>query len=154
MRKKKYRFTMPPEIEISYIYKDSIDDHPIITNAEQIHELLKVIWKPRSLNHREEFIAIMLNRANRVLGYYKVSTGGIASTAVDPLLIFQAALKSNASSIIMAHNHPSGSLLPSANDVILAKRLELLGEFIGIKVLDHIIIGQGGIWNYSGKTKI
>ncbi len=151
MPKKKFRLSRPPEIELSYIYKDPIEDHPVITNPDQVHELLKAIWKPGSLNHREEMIAIYMNRAGRVLGYYGVSSGGISSTAVDPLLIFQVALKVNASSIIMAHNHPSGNLLPSANDMVLAKRLELLGEFLYVKVLDHIIIGQSGIWNYSGK---
>ncbi len=77
MRKKKYRLTRSPEIEISYIYKDPIEEHLIITNLEQIHELLKVIWKPESLNHREKFIAIMLNKSNRALGYYQVGVDGI-----------------------------------------------------------------------------
>ncbi len=75
-----------------------------------------------------------------MLGVYQVSSGGTTGTVVDPKLIFQAALKTNASSVIIAHNHPSGNLQPSDLDKKLTSKLINAGSFLDINVLDHLII--------------
>jgi DNA repair protein RadC len=82
----------------------------------------------------------MLNKANKVLGYSKISSGGISGTLVDPKLIFQTALKANASSIILAHNHPSGNKQPSDADTRITKKCTGAGTLLDITVLDHLII--------------
>ncbi|WP_317168263.1 JAB domain-containing protein [Pontibacter pamirensis] len=88
----------------------------------------------------EQFKVMLLNRANKVLGIYETSTGGVAGTVADPKLIFVAALKACASSIVLCHNHPSGNLKPSAADLQLTKKIKQGGELLDIAVLDHIIL--------------
>jgi DNA repair protein RadC len=89
---------------------------------------------------KEEFYILLLNRANRVKGWYKVSEGGTAGTVVDPKLIFSTALKCHASSIILSHNHPSGNVKPSEEDLKLTKKLTEGGKLLEIAVLDHLIL--------------
>jgi len=88
----------------------------------------------------EEFKILLLNRANRVIGCYDVSTGGICGTIVDPRVIYAAALKSCAVGIILAHNHPSGNLTPSEADLQLTRKLRDGGMLLDIAILDHIIL--------------
>ena len=83
---------------------------------------------------------MLLNRYNKVIGIFTVSQGGIAGTVADPKLIFGCALKAAASGMILAHNHPSGSLQASQADMDLTEKLREGGRLLNIKVLDHIII--------------
>jgi len=90
----------------------------------------------------EQFAIIMLNQANQVLKVENISEGGITGTVVDPKRVFRAAINSNAINIILAHNHPSGSLKPSKNDLDLTQKLKKAGEYLQIMVLDHLILGD------------
>ena len=101
------------------------------------------------MEFKEEFYVILLNRANKVLGWYKVSEGGMSGTVVDPKLIFSIALKGLACSIVLAHNHPSGNLQPSSQDITLTKRLKAAGELLEIPVLDHLILSNEGFYSFS-----
>jgi DNA repair protein RadC len=92
----------------------------------------------------EHFCILMLNRANKVLGIEKISTGGAAGTVVDTKVIFKKALEKNASSIILCHNHPSGTLRPSQQDLTLTKNLTAAGKFMDIPIIDHMILTSGG----------
>ena len=92
------------------------------------------------MSHVEKFMILCLNRANKVLGWSRVSTGGISGCVADPRIIFQTALKANASSVIAAHNHPSGNKQPNQSDIALTKKLKEAGEFLDIQMLDHIIL--------------
>ena len=83
---------------------------------------------------------MLLNRANKILGIFTVSTGGVAGTVADPKVTFATALKGNASSIILAYNHPSGNLKPSEADRQLTNKLSQAGKLLDISVLDHLII--------------
>lgn len=85
---------------------------------------------------------MLLNRMNKVLGIFLVSVGGFAVTICDPKVVFQAALKANASSIILAHNHPSGNLKPSDADLKLTEKLKKGGLLLDIAVLDHLILTE------------
>jgi DNA repair protein RadC len=89
---------------------------------------------------RECFYALYLNRANKVLGYILVSIGGISGTTVDPRSIFQTALKANACSVILCHNHPSGNSDPSDADNNITRKIKEAGDILEIKLLDHIIL--------------
>lgn len=80
---------------------------PKVCTSGEVHEILKVNWDADLLELQEQFKIMLLNRANRVLGIVKISTGGMVGTIVDPKLIFGAALKEGACSVILAHNHPS-----------------------------------------------
>ena len=101
------------------------------------------------MEFKEEFYIILLNRANKVLGWYKVSEGGMSGTVVDPKLVFSIALKSMASAILLSHNHPSGNLKPSNEDINLTKRLKEAGALLEIPVLDHLILTSDGYYSFA-----
>lgn len=90
----------------------------------------------------EEFKILLLNRRNRVLGVVDISQGGLSGTVADPNVIFAAALKSCASGIILAHNHPSEELDPSREDVAFTNKIKAGAELLDLKVLDHLIISK------------
>lgn len=96
----------------------------------------------------EEFKVILFNRGNRVLGIADISMGGVNDTYVDPKVIFAIALQGNACGLILAHNHPSGLLLPSDADLKLTKRLQECGRLLGINVWNHLIISQNRYYSF------
>jgi len=132
------------DIEITYTPKLRISQLPRVTDSYEAYQLLYERWDKGKLQFIEQFKMLLLNRSNRVLGIYTVSHGGIAGTVVDPRLIFIAALKSCATSIILAHNHPSGNMKPSNDDLIITRKLQEAGKLLDIPVLDHLIITSEG----------
>lgn len=100
------------------------------------------------LNH-EEFWILLLGRNNKVIGKELISKGGLSGTVADPKVIFHVALQHQASSIILAHNHPSGNLKPSQQDVDLTKRLYNAGKILEINVFDHLIITDDGFLSFA-----
>lgn len=99
----------------------------------------------------EEFWVIYLNKQNKIIGKEKISAGGLSATVVDVRIIFKNALDRLSSAIILAHNHPSGSLKPSEHDIRLTKNLREAGKVIDIHVLDHIIISNTGYFSFADK---
>jgi len=97
----------------------------------------------------EEFVALMLNRANHLIRAETISIGGISGTVVDPKVLFKRALDASASSLILAHNHPSGNLQPSEADKSITAKLKRAGDDLEIKVLDHLIIGEGAYYSFA-----
>jgi DNA repair protein RadC len=91
---------------------------------------------------REHFWTIFLDGKNRVTGLNLVSIGTLTAALVHPREVFKAAIAGTAAAIILCHNHPSGEATPSAEDLALTKRLGEVGELIGIRVLDHIVLGH------------
>lgn len=127
------------EITISYSHQVKASDRISISSSRQAFEVASS--KYRDPAYVETFGVLMLNRANKVLGFVVISRGGISGTVVDPKVVFQAALKANASSIILVHNHPSGNVMPSIPDTNLTNKLVSAGRLLDIAVFDHIIIG-------------
>jgi len=127
------------EIEIRYSTKVRPSDRTKIEGSKDAADILQQIFP--SLEHREYFYVLLLNRGNQVLGYYEVSRGGINGTVVDIRLILQAAIKANASNILLAHNHPSGNLQVSDADRAITTKIKNACTLLGIQVLDHIILG-------------
>lgn len=97
----------------------------------------------------EEFWVIMLNRSNRILKKNKISLGGVHGTVADPKIIFKAALEELASGIIVAHNHPSGNLTPSQQDIDLTKKLKESGKLLEIQLLDHLIVAGKNYYSFA-----
>lgn len=135
------------EIEISYKPKSIVGLYKI-AKSNDAYSYLKKVWS-NHINYKEEFYLICLNRANKVLGYSVISVGGISGCVVDPRIIFQTALKANASSIIIAHNHPSGNLKPSDQDIIITKNIIKAGEILQQPLLDHLIITNEGFFSFA-----
>src|SRR5581483_4796038 len=92
---------------------------------------------------REEFIAVLLDGKGRVMGFNSVSTGSLSASLVHPREVFQAAIIGNAASLVLVHNHPSGDPAPSPEDVALTNRLRSAGDLVGIRIVDHVVIGDG-----------
>lgn len=136
------------EIQITYRNKVRPSEMRKVAGSRDVEELLRLIWSDR-LEHVEEFMVICLNRANKVLGWARVSSGGISGTVADPKVIFQVALKSNASSIILAHNHPSGNLQPSEADIHLTRKLKEAGQWLDLPVLDHLILTSETFFSFA-----
>jgi len=97
----------------------------------------------------EEFWLLLLNRNNIVLARKRISIGGVSGTVVDPKVIFKIAIDHLASSIILCHNHPSGNLNPSRQDIEITKKLKEAGKLLEIDIFDHIIIGNKGYFSLS-----
>lgn len=116
---------------------------PHIDYSLASEQLFRKIWSNK-IEHIEEMYIILLNNANKSLGYSKISSGGTKGTLVDIKIIFQIALMGNASAFIIAHNHPSGNLKPSNSDVTLTKKIKAAGEIMDIKLLDHLILTKEG----------
>ena len=94
-------------------------------------------------------MVLLLNRANKTLGWSRISVGGVNGCVADPRIIFQTALKANASSIIVSHNHPSGNCEPSQSDIALTNKLRDAGNFLDIQVLDHVILTSEGYYSFA-----
>ena len=137
------------EIQLSYKSKVRPSHRPKITSSKEVYDILLENWNDDKLEFVEQFKVVLLNRANRVLGIYEVSTGGVSATIADPRLIFAAAIKANASAIILAHNHPSGQLKPSDADLKLTKKLKDGGLYLEINVLDHVIVTSEGYYSFA-----
>jgi DNA repair protein RadC len=111
-----------------------------LSSPHAVYELLKdkaATWD------RERFLTLMLDGGHRLLGIEEVSVGTVNSALVHPREVFKALILANATAFIAVHNHPSGDATPSLCDLEITDRLKRAGEIIGIKLLDHIIIGHG-----------
>lgn len=137
------------EIQITYNPKIKPSQRQKVESSKDAYELLKGTWDHNKIEFVEQFKIMLLNRANRVLGIVDISTGGQSGTVADPKVIFGAALKAAAASIILAHNHPSGNLKPSQSDISLTHKIAAAGSFLDIAVLEHIILTSEGYLSFA-----
>ena len=114
-----------------------------ISSPSKARDILEEVFELSELAE-EVFIIMCLDTKNKVTGLFKVSQGSLNASIVHPREVFKRALMQNANSIILAHNHPSGDVTPSGEDISLTRRLQEAGDILGIEVLDHLIIGAGG----------
>jgi DNA repair protein RadC len=155
------KFTATSALCSGQIYSVSDDKHASL-RFEVYHNLILMIygkhkwknilrryWKDDLLELQEEFKIMLLNRYDKVIGMFTVSSGGIAGTVADPKLIFGCALKAAASGIVLAHNHPSGALKPSQADIELTKKLTDGGQLLDIQVLDHFILTNEAYYSFA-----
>lgn len=142
-------WTIASEVELIYKSKVKASERPQILSAKDAYEILMTIWDEGKIDFVEQFNILLINRANKVLGVYKVSTGGITGTVADPRQIFTAALKANACGIVLAHNHPSGTLKPSRQDEQLTSKMKEARSFLDIKVLDHLIVTSESYYSFA-----
>ena len=103
--------------------------------------------KLENLTH-EQFWILHLSRASKVTSMDCISTGGTAATLVDVKIVIKSAIDKLSSSLILVHNHPSGNITPSSADKVLTSKIKSAAELLEIKVLDHIIVGQGNYFSF------
>lgn len=142
------------EIELVYRSSVKISERPFVTSSDEAYQILRHLWNPDILELQEEFKVLLLNRANRILGIYTASRGGITGTVVDIRLLLVAALKAGACSIMLAHNHPSGNLKPSNADIQLTRKIALAADLMDLKVLDHLIISTEGYYSFGDEGEL
>lgn len=137
--------------EIQLVYKSKIkaSQRPQINSSRDAYTLLIQLWEEGQLEFVEQFKILLLNRANKVLSLFNVSTGGVTGTVADPKIIFTAALKRNACALILTHNHPSGNLKPSRADEELTQKIKKGGELLDIKVMDHLIVTTESYYSFA-----
>lgn len=111
----------------------------IINTSQQVFELLHDL----RFETKEHFLALHLDSKNRILCLDRISVGSLNCSVVHPREALKGALLSSAAAIVLAHNHPSGDATPSREDLELSTRLKECAELIGIRILDHVIIGDG-----------
>lgn len=136
-----------PEIEIKY--KSTEIEKTKITSSKAAEECFRKMFNSDTIEYIESSIVIFLNRANKTIGWYKLSQGGINGTIMDQRIIFAVALKCGASGIIISHNHPSGQLFPSNEDNLITNKIKEAGKILDITLLDHIIITEDGYYSYA-----
>jgi len=137
------------EVQLTYRPKFKASERPRVTSSKDSYNILLEQWDDGKIDYVEEFKILLLNRGNRVLGIMNVSSGGVSGTIADPKIIFTAALKSNASALVLSHNHPSGTLKPSQPDISLTKKLVDGGKLLDITVLDHLIVTNEGYYSFA-----
>jgi len=122
-----------------------------ITRSSDAAELIQMyISNP----NYEYFFVILLNQANKIIKTVNISEGGITGTVVDPKKVFKHAIENNATSIILGHNHPSGSTAPSEPDRKLTRKIKEAGAFLDINVLDHVIVGGEKYFSFADSGEL
>ena len=137
------------EVELVYRSKAKASARPSIKDSKSSYDLFRQLWDEGKIDMVEQFKVLFLNRANKVVGFLEVSTGGITGTVADPRIILAAAIRLLATSIVIAHNHPSGNLKPSRADEDLTQKIKLACGYHDIKVLDHIILTDEGSYSFA-----
>jgi DNA repair protein RadC len=139
--------TIIAALELGRRRKDSdlVKNRSITSSGDVYQEMMPVLMDKVV----EEFWVLLLNRANVVIRKVQISKGGISGTVVDPKIVFKSALEYLASSIILVHNHPSGTLKPSKEDIHITGQLKEAGKVLDIPVLDHLIFTDNGYVSFA-----
>ncbi len=122
-----------------------------LTNPDSVAEYLFEHFRD---SYKEEFVVLLLDTKNRIISIKTISQGTINQTLVHPREVFRDAIMHNANSIMISHNHPSGDPTASHEDILITDRLVKVGEYVGIKVLDHIVIGDNKYISFREKGLI
>jgi len=139
------------ELGLTYKTKKDLNEVPTITSPDKAEKYLRSIFDKNTIELREEFIIVLLNNAKKVLGWSRISIGGVNATIVDPCAVFRVAILTNSSSILLCHNHPSSRIAFSETDIRLTKRLIEIGKLFSIDVADHIILTKDSYSSYMSK---
>ncbi len=137
--------------EISVMYSKKLFTSKAIKTSADAHLIAREIFEHTSsqIELKEYFFIILLNRANEVIAFHKLSEGGICGTVVDIRLAFATALKSLATGIILLHNHPSGNLTASQQDIATTKNFVAGGKLLELTVYDHLILTASAYYSFA-----
>lgn len=130
-----------PEITLTVNYKGAKGAELVkITKSSEAAKLFRSFFNDGTINFQEEFMMLCMNTAGNVIGYYRVSKGGMVSTVVDIRVIAIIALQTTATKVMVAHNHPSGGLKPSEADINITRKINDGLRTLDIELVDHFII--------------
>ena len=142
------------EIQVSYLPKFKASERPRVSTAKQAYDVLINNWDMSRIHMQEQMYMLLLNTAGSVIGISLISTGGKAGTLADPKIIFSIALKAQAATIVVAHNHPSENLKPSQADLNLTRRLVEAGKVLDLLVVDHLIVTTEKFYSFGDEGLI
>jgi DNA repair protein RadC len=142
------------EVELVYRNRAKTDNRIKVTSAHTAYDVFLSAWDMNKIDLLEEFLILLLDRNNQCLGLSRISSGGISSCVVDPKIVFATALKARASGLILAHNHPSGNLIPSRADEALTRKLIEGGHLLEIGIMDHLIITPTQYYSFANEGLI
>jgi DNA repair protein RadC len=120
---------------------------PLHSAADVYHHFRENLGREK----REQFYVVLLNNKNRKLREVKVSEGSLTASLVHPREVFNPVIRESAAGVIFVHNHPSGDPAPSAEDIDITKRLKEVGDVMGVRVLDHVVIGHDRYFSFNEK---
>ena len=129
-----------PEIKPSLVIEGNTEELVQVTCSADLYKAVLPMLDANTIDYIEEMILVCLNRANRIIGYYKVSKGGQTGTVCDPRVIF---------SIALMHNHLSGNLNPSEADMKITKKIKEAARVLDILLLDHLIVTRSGYYSMA-----
>lgn len=133
---------MPPVFRVQLIREVGLE-RPQVENPCDAAQILCRYFENED---REHFVTLMMDTQNRIIGIHTVSIGTLNCAVISAREVFKAAILANAASIIIAHNHPSGDVTPSPEDIQVTEKLKKAGKLLDIEVLDHVIVGEDGVW--------
>lgn len=147
------------KLKVSYRRGRHKDDRrrkmpPVLSSPVSCEQYLRTLWDEDTFELREEFVLVCLNSSLEVLGWVRLHTGGIDASPVDPRLVFAVSLQTASSAIVVAHNHPSGNAEPSRDDELVTTRLAEGAKLLGIRLLDHVILGRRGWYSFANAGKL
>lgn len=140
--------------EVELCYKPTAKRLHKITGSADAYKVLLSTYKEGTICYKEYFKILFLNQANQVFGYTLISEGGLTTTDVDVRVILQAALLTNSVAIILAHNHPSGNMKPSQQDIEITQQVKKAAKLMRIEVLDHLILTGTGYYSFTDEGLI
>jgi DNA repair protein RadC len=143
---KKQRFKRAAECwtacELSVQYKSGFKCENPVGNSESAHKLIRAVWDKGKLNMPEQMMAFFISMDRQEVAYHATFVGTVARTYGNPRYLLTLALHTLACSVILVQNHPSGSLLPSKQDMALTRRISAALDLIEVKLVDHLIINE------------
>jgi len=141
------------ELQVSFFRRS--DTRIKLSSAEAVATYARsFIYREGSIQYVEQFYVLLLDRKNQLYAFKQISSGGVSATFTDPKLIFQTALLCHATQIILVHNHPSGNIQPSNNDLQMTKRLKEVGELLELPVLDHVIVTEESYYSFADEGRL
>jgi DNA repair protein RadC len=117
-------------------------------------KFLRQLIHDEVIEHHEEFWVLFVNHAHKIIGFQQLSVGGLAGCVVDVRHLYQAALLTNASKIIVCHNHPSGNLNPSQPDIEITQKIKECGKILDIQLLDHVILTSDSYMSFAEEGRL
>jgi len=138
------------EVDVVYRKRGKTTSHFYVKNSSDAEKFFRERWEPSlDMCVRESMFAIFLNRAHRIIGMSQISKGSITGIVVDNRIIARIALRMGASSVILAHNHPSGNLRPSEGDLNVTKSVKSALKLIDVDLLDHLIMTEESYYSFA-----
>lgn len=140
------------EITVKYNRTVPLEELQEITSPIDSEDYLRSIWE--DINLYESFYILVLSQSNKVIGWRRISTGGIAGTVVDVRIILNLCLQCQGTACIIAHNHPSGNLNPSRTDRALTSKIKNALKLIDVQLLDHLILTENDFYSFVNEDKL